>query len=675
MRKYMLFGASMLLLALAACTREKEVVTDSVKLSFKAVVDDGATRTAYENDKTASWVAGDQISVYVTNGSSGQVVTFTADESLTFNGEAPAGYTTIVAGAYPADAAHVFGPEGLQSLHFPASYTLAEGADPASILPLAGTFADGQMTFRHPAGALKFSIDNVPSTAVRFNFTTFGDKINGTFALDPTLEDTVVDAEKSVDINFPAAEGSRSFYVPVPAGELYPESVISLYDADNKILFQKVVPTALTVSKNVIKRIAAVSSWNRNEKWQATYLRDVYNSSSQKFGSYVQISGTTGLYDNVLYATGTFNNLYGSVEGFLASSYIPNQKANGRQPRDKNLIINYNRLSPGPKTVVIYGVDENYNFTGEYNIVEFEVPEFTTPEGWSMTFYPQYNSTNYGVVPAVTFKNPGGRTWTYSYMSKEVYASYGSDPAVFIWSKRTATNTLLTSASATYVFTSLTPGEYVFISFGMNERADSDSDRTPTYEYCVMEVNYESPSDAYQSWIGKWNVTDDTPKTDTWNVSAKSNNYTYNVTGLGGNGGITVEALFDAETGNLKFKSQKDFQTIVKDGEERQICLYGTNGSTYWTSIYDLMSAAFNEGTTDAATLTACDEKYTKYKLYGFVDGSNKYNYGTRTLPSTMERVVSSGVMLPDGWSVTALEGAGMENAAVFDGTEVVEAE
>ena len=150
-------------------------------MRFTAVVSDGSTRTAYENDKTAAWVAGDQLSVYVTNGTDGQVVTFTADESLTFEGQAPEGYTTIVAGAYPADAGHTFDATGVKALNFPASYTLAEGADPASVLPLAGTFADGVMTFRHPAGALKFTIDNVPATAARFRFTGYRpqERVNG----------------------------------------------------------------------------------------------------------------------------------------------------------------------------------------------------------------------------------------------------------------------------------------------------------------------------------------------------------------------------------------------------------------------------------------------------------------------------------------------------------------
>ena len=662
MRKISVIGASLLLLALGSCSREKDTnpADGFVKMRFTAVV--GDTRTAYEGDKTASWVAGDAISVYVTNGTDGQVVTFTADESLTFEGNVPAGYTTIVAGAYPADAAHTFDANGVKTIHFPASYTLAAGADPASVIPLAGTFANGVMSFTHPAGALKFTIDNVPATAVRFRFTTFGHKINGNYALDAELEDTLTDAEKSVDINFPAAAGTHTFYVPMPAGELYADSVIALYDADGKLVFQKVASKEITVTKNVIKRIAAVETWKKNEDWQATYLRDEYSTSAKKVYSKVKISGTTGPHDFALYTKSTFDKLYDSVEDFLSSNYIPNKKASETKPKTANATYNYNKLSPGPRVVVIYGLDEEYNFTGEYNIIEFEIPEFTTPEDWSMTFKPEYEQSNGTIAQAVYVKTDGS-SWGFTWMKKSVFESnYGSDPVAAIWSRRTGTDKLRTSKSINLLLGTIDEGEYVFLCYGMDERVDSDSDRTPTFKYCLLEVDYRKPTEAYLAWIGTWNVTDDTPETDKWTITSKVVNTSYNVKGLGKNTGLTVEATFDEETGQMKFKSQPNFATLVVEGETRVISLFGTNGSNYGTGSYNLMSAAFAEGSTDAATLISADtEKYTKYKLYGFVDGTLKYNYGTRTLPSTMTREVSEGVLRPDGES--AEEEAGLPEA------------
>ena len=668
MRKNLLLGASMLLLALVSCTREKDTLPSDgfVKMRFAAVVDDGSTRTAYENDKTASWVAGDAISVYVTNGTDGQVATFTAGEDLTFEGSVPAGYTTIVAGAYPADAAHTFDASGVKTLHFPASYTLAEGADAASVLPLAGTYADGVMTFRHPAGALKFTVENVPAAAVRFRFTAAGQKVNGNFSMDPVLADASEDAEKSVDIVFPASEGSRSFYVPTPAGELAAGAAIALYDAENNLLFQKTVPAALTVGKNVIKRIAAVGAWTKNEAWQAAYLRDVYNKTSEKVGSYVEISGTTGSYDMFLSSKSYFENHYGTVESLLSSSYIADKKAGGATPKSENAIYNYSRLSPGPYIVVIYGLDSSYNFTGEYNIVEIEVPEFVTPEGWSLAFNPTYTLSSGAVYPAVHIQVPAGNTWATVNMTKESFqTNYGSDPVACIWAQRKGTGTIRTSSDMYLYFSSLSETDYVYIVYGVVERADADSDRTFTYEYCMLEYTYTKPSDeptaAYSAWIGQWSVTEssgDEPFTDTWTISPKTNNASYTITGLAKRTSWEVTGLLSDE-GTLLIKAQKDIATTTtSSGYEASVNLYGkrADGKTY-TGTYDLMRATLDSENPDSAVLAppSSSSLYVSYLFYGSYTDSEgtargvTWTNGTRSNSAIMTRINADEAPRPDG--------------------------
>lgn len=693
MRKNAVIGASLLLLALAACTREKETLPADgfVKMRFTAVVDDGSTRTAYENDKTAAWVAGDAISVYVTDGSEGQVVTFTAGEDLTFEGNVPAGYTTIVAGAYPADAAHTFDATGVKTLNFPASYTLAAGADPASVLPLAGTYADGVMTFRHPAGALKFTIDNVPATAVRFRFTAAGQKVNGSFAMDPALDDTVVDAEKSVDINFPAAEGSRSFYVPMPAGELAAGAAIALYDAENNLLFQKSVPQALTVSKNVIKRIAAVETWKKNEQWLATYLRDVYSTSTKKVGSYVQVSGTTGPHDIYLSTKTYFESHYHSIESFLTSSYIPNKKASGTAPKTKDATYNYNRLSPGVYTAIIYGLDENYNFTGEYNLIEFEVPEFTQPDDWHLTYDPDYR-VNGEIHPAIHVQVPAGTSYSTSNMTKEQFLNnYGGDAVAYLWTRLTATTTIRTSTDINLYFNSLDETDYVYIVYGVHEREQEDGNRTLTYEYALLEYSYTKPSDepteAYAAWIGKWSVADGT-NTDTWTISADKNNETYSISGLVGRTSSSfVVAGFLNEDGTLQLNAQRDIRTFnskMSDGNtyEVSLALFGrkeASGSfyTYQTNPYPLLKATLDDAG-NTATLAPAGSSYLYYTFvasYVNANGESKWaGYGTRPANATMTRIETEGVLQPDGWAEEAVE-VTQDPEPVSDGTEVVEAE
>ena len=668
MRKISVIGASLLLLALGSCSREKDTnpADGFVKMRFTAVV--GDTRTAYEGDKTASWVAGDAISVYVTNGTDGQVVTFTADESLTFEGNVPAGYTTIVAGAYPADAAHTFDANGVKTIHYPASYTLAAGADPASVIPLAGTFANGVMSFTHPAGALKFTIDNVPATAVRFRFTTFGHKINGNYALDAELDDTLVDAEKSVDINFPAAAGTHTFYVPMPAGELYADSVIALYDADGKLVFQKVASKEITVTKNVIKRIATVEGWKKNEEWQVAYLKDSYSTSSNKVNSQIQVKGTTGPYDLAVFTKGTFDTRYhGSVENFLASNYIAEKKAGGASPKTKNTTWLYSRLSAGVKNVVIFGLDEEYNFTGEYNFIEFEVPEFTMPEDWHLEFNPEYR-VNGAIHPAVHIQVPEGTSYSTANLKKETFLNdYGGDAPAYIWSRLTSTSTIRTSKDINLYFSSLDEGDYVYIVYGVYEREQEGGNRTLTYEYALLEYTYTAPSseptEAYNAWIGKWSVADGT-NTDTWTITADKTNETYSISGLMGRTSTSfVVSGFLNEDGTLQLNAQMDIRTFngkMSDGNTYPVslCLLGrkeASGSfyTYQTNPYPLLKATM-DASGSTATLAPAGSTYLYYSFLGSYFNANNEKkwagYGTRPANASMTRVVEDGVMAPDGW-------------------------
>lgn len=687
MRKISVIGASLLLLALGSCSREKETTPADgfVKMRFTAVV--GETRTAYENDKTVSWVAGDAISVYVTNGTDGQVVNFTAGEDLTFEGSVPAGYTTIVAGAYPADAAHTFDATGVKTLHLPASYTLAEGADPASILPLAGTYADGVMTFRHPAGALKFTIDNVPATAVRFRFTAAGQKVNGSFAMDPALAATEVEAEQSVDITVPAAEGSRSFYVPMPAGELAAGAAIALYDAENNLLFQKTVPQALTVSKNVIKRIAAVETWKKNEEWQVAYLKDAYSTTSNKVSSHIQVKGTTASYDLAIFTKGTFDSRYnGLVENFLASDYIADKKAAGASPKTKNTTWVYTRLSPGIKNVVIFGLDENYNFTGEYNFFEFEVPEFTTPEGWHLEFNPTYR-VNGIIHPAVHIQVPQGTSYSYSLMKKSVFQnSYGGDAPAYIWTRTNPSNsvTIRTNADFYPYYTSLDETDYVFILYGVREAEQTGGNRILSYQYALLEFTYTAPSDepteAYNAWIGTWSVDDGT-HTDTWTITADKNNETYKISGLVGlTSSIFVVAGFLNEDGTLQLNAQMDIRTFngkMTDGNTypASLALLGrktSSGSffTYQTNPYPLLKATMGDsGST--ATLAPAGTTYLYYTFvanYVNANGESKWaGYGTRPANATMTAQGGDEVMAPDDWDAAEDFIQGPEPVVIID--------
>ena len=82
-----------------------------------------------------------------------------------------------------------------------------------------------------------------------------------------------------------------------------------------------------------------------------------------------------------------------------------------------------------------------------------------------------------------------------------------------------------------------------------------------------------------------------------------------------------------------------------------------------------------NYVTKEEYQFTATDlAKFADFERKVF-DGTLKYNYGTRTLPSTMTRVEVAGAPLPDDWSATADAEAAPDPEPLPDGTEVVDAE
>ena len=195
MRKH-LIGTILVLAALAACNKEidtqtpaivdpvEETPAGKVTLTFKATIGE-ETRTTYANDKTASWAAGDKISVRVTDGTNFETAEFSTTDGETFTGQVTNGYTTIVSGVYPANDNHVFSGGSVQSVYLPDTYNLGTANDGGIALPMVGEMKkkDGvdTFTFHHICGALKIEIVDIFNA---LTFTTAGETITGGFELD-----------------------------------------------------------------------------------------------------------------------------------------------------------------------------------------------------------------------------------------------------------------------------------------------------------------------------------------------------------------------------------------------------------------------------------------------------------------------------------------------------------
>jgi hypothetical protein len=288
-------------------------------------------------------------------------------------------------------------------------------------------------------------------------------------------------------------------------------------------------------------------------------------------------------------------------------------------------------------------------------------------DGQVVTFKPEYEKDDGSIVQAVSVYTDGS-SWGFIWMKKSVFESnYGSDPVAAIWSKRTSSDKLRTSKSISLLLGTIEEGEYVFLCYGMDERVDEDSDRTPTFKYCLLEETYTLPtpaSEAYTAWIGQWNVTEDEgdePNTDVWTIVEKVANVSYTVTGLCDNTSNPKKVEAQFVDGKLKFQSQFDFATATYSSGTFQISLVAYSGNSVIINSYtpyDLMEATLDG---DTATLTGFT--YSKYNLIRRLDHtSSVYAYGkARMLPATMTRVVNAGVLRPDGES--AEEEAGLPEA------------
>ena len=212
MKKFFFFLAAAI--ALIACQRESGITENTAPKTRTVTIQAGFedTKTAYDEAGKFSWSAGDIIGV-VCNGPAGQVVVpFTTQESgpvVTFTGELAEGLTLYDLASYP----YTQTVDGYACNDF--AYDPSNGAfrlwgsvkpsltDPLSSMPLLGTKdADGFYQFKSAAGAVKFTVENVPiETAYAYlevpADTKSTSNVNGWYAV--SAEDGMIHMTSSID--------------------------------------------------------------------------------------------------------------------------------------------------------------------------------------------------------------------------------------------------------------------------------------------------------------------------------------------------------------------------------------------------------------------------------------------------------------------------------------------
>lgn len=257
---------------------------------------DAQTRTAYANDKTFSWVKGDTIHVYTVNDATNKarIAKFVAQEdgaSVDFIGEIEDGFEPTSIAVYTAANSWVTWNEENILVYLPGTTAIDDDSyefcvdsnNPMSNVPLSGDVDDeGIFHFKTATGVLKFNLTDLPAEATYFELTAAdGNMLQGYFALDletgqinrdGALETiTYIDDdgnEQTERISYtnlfykfaPDTDGSATIYVPVPVGTLGKGAKVEILDADGKTIFSKATKKDITIERNKITELVALST-------------------------------------------------------------------------------------------------------------------------------------------------------------------------------------------------------------------------------------------------------------------------------------------------------------------------------------------------------------------------------------------------------------------------------
>lgn len=655
--KKLLFRTVLVLAALTACNKETDTQVPAtvdpeentpagkVTLTFKASVSED-TRTVYVNDKTGAWEAGDEITVCVTDGESFEIVDFTTEDGTTFSGEVSEGYTTIASGVYPAnDEYAVFpgsyfdiqGDGDVIGLYLTQVLEMGAAQDQGTLVPMVGAFdaSTQTMSFHHVCGALKVTLSNIPSDACYFTFHANNQQLVYDFPLtaDGRIElGTPVEGNDDMDLTFCFTAGSettRTFYVPIPDGVLASGSYVTLESEDFNLLYKKVLSSAQTFDRNVIKRLPETACWTRNEDWTAYYY-GTYKTTSGAFYKGIRVEDVSSSYSILRLTDNAFNNTYGgSVAEYLSSDAFAQAVRSISNPYNGDKTCGYTTFTPGTYHVIILGLDENKKFTGEYNCVKIEYPAFTTPEGWNISLTDQAyrwlasytvpsddTQWQYISVPANSLEETYQNDFEYMVYSfiRGDRNSYASDPSK--WPPRKGNKGFYVNYT----------GDYILICAGI------DDNYMPTGEYFRLDYSFPVPTEAYLAWIGKWTVSDGT-HSDTWTISGGQANHSYTITGIAGQ---TYKVLGEYNDGSLKLSSQLLEEKYGTNKRDVYLLARGTSG-VYSTMDRQILTATMD----DEGAVTVTPSTGTAPGGYGiYYKVSNFNGLGARAFnnPITMTK-------------------------------------
>lgn len=255
-------------LTLMACQREVNDPNETAVPTYQVTITArlAETRTVYDDAGKFAWVAGDQIHVLVSDGTTKKQVTFTTAEAgpeVPFTGQVDEGFQVTGEAAYALDF-----DASKQKWVLPERVTV-DPESPLSSLPLFGAEDSEHLyQFKTATGILKFTVENAPvltAEAVLFSMGNDSPALHGGLDAAPadgiiTMEALAGGGQMVFSTGAPAGiNTTMTYWFFVPAGTLPAEkTTFAVCDAEGNIIRDFRFMKDITVQANRITNIAPV---------------------------------------------------------------------------------------------------------------------------------------------------------------------------------------------------------------------------------------------------------------------------------------------------------------------------------------------------------------------------------------------------------------------------------
>ena len=202
----------------SGCTKNDIVELKNNSITATIEGQDLSTRVSIADDNTITWVSGDQISAFV--GSTAYTYENTSGDNFNSGTPVPDNAEVAVV-AYPSAGSSF--AEDVLTVTVPSTIDATSNAS-KTIVPMIGSWNDGNVAFRHLAGILRVKLNDIPVGYDKM-VVTASEPIAGAFTADVAAQTPVMEASasatNSITVSFAAsatADNDRTLYLPLPVG-------------------------------------------------------------------------------------------------------------------------------------------------------------------------------------------------------------------------------------------------------------------------------------------------------------------------------------------------------------------------------------------------------------------------------------------------------------------------